>query len=157
NIDNYSIKKLLPRLVAASILSWFSYAIVALAIDVTNIIGAGIGSLMLTPIAGHPVVAIDSLTGGLGIAAGIAGAVALAGAVVTGSIIVVLIGAFFTVVTIFVTLVARQILITFLLVVAPLALAAWLLPSTEHLFSLWHKTLTKLLLMYPMIVMLFAA
>lgn len=156
-LDNYSIKKLLPRLIVASILSWFSYLLVAFAIDVTNITGAGIGSLMLSPIAGHPVAAIDNLTAGLGVAGGIAGVVAVAGSIVTGSILVVLIGAFFTVITIFVTLVARQILITFLLVVGPLAFAAWLLPSTEHLFTLWHKTLTRLLLMYPMIVMLFAA
>jgi hypothetical protein len=48
-IDAYSAKKILPRLLAAAVLINISYYIVALAVDVTNIIGGGIQSLLLTP------------------------------------------------------------------------------------------------------------
>lgn len=160
-LDSYTLKKTLPRLVYAAILVQFSFVLVALAVDVTNIIGAGLGSLILSPLAGHTSVHFDIATGtGLaagGVAAGIALAFAAAGAVMTGSILIILIGAFFTMIAVFLTLVARQILVTFLLIIAPLAIACWILPNTEHLFKLWHKSLTRLLLMYPLIVLLLAS
>lgn len=156
-LDSYTLKKTLPRLVYAAILVQFSYLLVALGVDITNILGAGLGNLVLAPLAGHTSVHFDAVTGVAGVATGIAAAFAAAGAVMTGSILVILIGAFFTMLAVFLTLVARQILVTFLLIIGPLAIACWILPNTEHLFKLWHKSLTRLLLMYPLIVLLFAS
>lgn len=156
-LDSYTLKKMLPRLVYAAILVQFSYVVVALAIDVTNILGAGLGSLVVSPLAGHTSVQFTNGVAVGGIAAGIAAAFAAVGSIMTGSILIVLIGAFFTVIAVFLTLVARQILITFLLIIAPLAIACWILPNTEHLFKLWYKSLTRLLLMYPLIVLLLAS
>ncbi len=157
NLDNYSLKKLLPRLVMAAIAVQFSYIFVAFAVDVTNIIGAGLQSLILAPLAGQTTVVIDNFAGGVFIAAGVAAAVAAAGGIISGSILVLLIAAFFAVIGVFVTLVARQILITLLLVIGPLAFVAWILPNTEHLFKMWRTTLLRLLMMYPMIVLLFTS
>lgn len=156
-LDSYSLKKMLPRLVMAAVLVQFSYLIVALAVDVTNVIGAGLQALVLAPLNGHTTILINNVVGGIGIAAGVAGAVAVAGGVITGSILVILIAAFFAIIGVFLTLVARQILVMLLLILGPLAFVAWILPNTEHLFKYWYTTLIRLLMMYPMIVMLFAA
>lgn len=156
-LDSYSLKKMLPRLVMAAILVQFSYLLVALAVDVTNIIGVGLQSLILAPLSGQTSVVINNAAGTLTIAAGITALVAAAGGIISGTILVVLIGAFFAIIGVFLTLVARQILVTLLLLLGPLAFVAWILPNTEHLFKIWRTTLLRLLMMYPMIVMLFAS
>lgn len=56
-----------------------------------------------------------------------------------------------------VTIILRQILIIALVIVSPLAMAAALLPNTEKLFRTWWSYLSKALVMYPLIVGLFAA
>ena len=68
-IDAYSAKKILPRLLAAAILINLSYYIVAIAVDVSNIIGGGIQSLILTPfkLAGNTI-HVGGPSAGIGIA-----------------------------------------------------------------------------------------
>ncbi|HSX14955.1 MAG TPA: hypothetical protein VLE72_03575, partial [Candidatus Saccharimonadales bacterium] len=157
NIDSYSLKKALPRLVMAAILVQFSYLLVAMAVDITNIIGAGLQALVLSPLRNQSSVLITNAVGIGGIAAGIAGIVALASGIITLQILVILVAAFFAIISVFLTLVARQILVTLLLILSPLAFVAWILPNTEHLFKVWRTMLLRLLMMYPMIVLLFAS
>lgn len=156
-LDYYTIKKMIPRLVAATILVQFSYLLVGLAIDVTNVMGAGLHDLMLAGIKDHPEVQVTTLVGGAGLAAGLAVAFAAAGSILTGGILIVAITAFFAMLAIFMTLVFRQVLVTFLLIISPLAFVAWVLPNTDNIFRLWSRTLIRTLMMYPMIVALFAA
>jgi hypothetical protein len=156
-LDYYTIKKMIPRLVAATILVQFSYLLVGLAIDVTNVMGAGLHDLMLAGIKGQPEVQITTLVGGAGLAAGLAIAFAAAGSILTGGIFIVAITAFFAMLAIFLTLVFRQVLVTFLLIISPLAFVAWVLPNTDNFFRIWSRTLIRTLMMYPMIVALFAA
>lgn len=156
-IDSYSLKKTLPRLVMAAILVQFSFILVALGIDIANILGAGVQSLILSPLKGHTTLVINNVNGTIGLAVGIGIAFAAAGSILTGGMLLVLVGAFFAVMAVFLTLVARQILVTLLLIISPLAFVAWILPNTEHLFKLWRTSLVRMLLMYPMIVLLFAA
>ncbi len=153
-IDSYSLKRTLPRLIAAAIGVQFSFALVGLAVDISNIVGYGLGQLMLAPLAGQNVAVVTNLTSGLGIGAAIAGALSLAGGILSGGILVILIGAFFAILGAFFTLVTRQILITMLLVLSPLAFAAAVLPNTESYFKAWHRLLSRLLIMYPLVVAL---
>lgn len=51
----------------------------------------------------------------------------------------------------------RQALVIVLVVVSPLAMAAYILPGTKSWFDKWKSTLTQLLLLYPIIALLFAA
>jgi len=156
-IDSYSLKKTLPRLVYAAILVQFSFLLVAAGVDIANILGAGVQAIVLAPLKGQSTLVINGINGGIGIAVGIGVAFAALGSVITGSILVVLVGAFFAVLGVFLTLIARQILVTLLLIISPLAFVAWVLPNTEHLFKIWRTSLIRLLLMYPMIILLFSA
>jgi hypothetical protein len=156
-IDYYTVKKTLPRLVVASILVQFSYWIVGFAIDVSNVVGNGLGDLILAPIKGQANYNITELTGGLGIAGLLLALFATVGSILSGGIFIIAIGAFFAVIAVFFTLVLRQILVTFLLIVSPLAFVAMILPNTESWFRRWRKALIQVLLMYPLIVLLFAS
>lgn len=158
-IDNYSLKKTLPRLVAAAILVQFSFVLVAFGIDLANILGAGIQALVLAPLHGTTLLVnnTNGTIGVVGVAVGIGAALAAAGGLLTGTLLLVLMGAFFAILGVVITLIARQIVVILLLIVSPLAFVAWVLPNTEHLFKYWRTSLIRLLLMYPMIMLLFAA
>lgn len=161
NIDAYTVKKMLPRLVAAAIFIQFSYFIVAILVDVTNVLGNGIGSLLTSTFTrGQESLVIDP--GGVGNFLGIFGllasfsALANIGAAI-GLLAALSIPLLISVVGVLLTLVFRQLLIVLLAIAAPLAFASWVLPNTERMFKLWWSTLLKTLMMYPLITMLFAA
>ncbi|HSX41099.1 MAG TPA: hypothetical protein VLF21_00470 [Candidatus Saccharimonadales bacterium] len=157
NVNAYTIKKMLPKLVAAAILVQFSYLLMSLAIDITNVFGRGLFDLagaVLPKLSGSDV---NSGSGILGLAGAVTGAAALAIGAITGTLFVVIAGAFLGALAVFFTLIFRQILIIMLIVLAPFAIAAWVLPNTEKFFKTWLNLLVKALLMYPLIVLLFAA
>lgn len=58
--------------------------------------------------------------------------------------------------SILVTLVFRQGLLVFLAVSAPIAMACYLLPSTEKYFKKWVELFVKTLMVYPIITIIFA-
>ena len=55
------------------------------------------------------------------------------------------------------TLVLRQILIIVLVVLSPFAFLAFILPNTQKIFDQWWKNLTRMILMYPLIMLIFEA
>lgn len=57
----------------------------------------------------------------------------------------------------FITLVIRQILILAMVLLAPLAILAWIFPGNDAPWKLWRLTFTKLLLMFPLIMVLIGA
>lgn len=157
-IDNYTIKKILPRLVAAVIFIQFSFLLSSLAVDATNVLGTGLDRLLQQIIP-------DTVFKAGGFGAGLAGigilaiaaaalvAVAGAGAI---AILLALISGFIAILGVFLTLAIRKIIILTLIVVSPIAFVAWVLPNTENLFKLWYKNFIKLLLMFPLIILIFA-
>jgi hypothetical protein len=155
--DNYTIKKVLPHLVAGAILVPFSWYICAVVIDLGNVLGQGLAALV-SPIIGTPNIDLTSdftAVFGLGTATVLGGFV-LAGAAATaglGSAITLLL-AFLTV---FFTLILRKILLITLVVLSPFALLAWVLPNTEKWFKMWAQNFFKLVMMYPIIIGLFEA
>lgn len=167
-ISNYGIKKMLPRLIISAILINISFYVVQLVIDLSNILGNNIYSLFKDLSgqisASNPLSYGDSRTGEGG--AGWAGLIAVAigggaAAVVFWPAIASLLPVLLLVVlalvgTLFV-LVTRQVIIILLVIISPLAFLAFLLPNTESLFTKWRKTLTTLLLLYPIIALVFGA
>jgi hypothetical protein len=165
NVNAYTAKKMLPRLVAAVILVQFSFLIASLAVDIGNILGAGIAGLISQVLS-----TTGQSGGGIG-GVGSGTAVTVVGALLD-SIVVLLIGliafavvgavgvllflgtALIGVIGAAFTLVARQLIIQFLVVISPIALAAWVLPGTENLFKRWYGNFIKLILMYPIIILL---
>ena len=156
NIDAYTIKRSLPRLVAGIILVQISIYLVAFLVDIFNVLGVGIGSLITSPVNGQGIVFstdfspfgtfLNSIVTSLA-AAAIVG-ILLYLVFTSIPILILLIFAMFT------TLVFRQLLIAILIVIAPVALVAWILPNTERFTRLWFSTLWKALAMFPIITLI---
>jgi hypothetical protein len=149
-ISNYGIKKMLPRIVIAAILVNVSFIICAIAVDLSNIVGASVYSLFQNSIA--PDVGSDITNASW--EEQIAGALAMATAIGVILIVVLLfIGpmALLALGMIILILVARQALVILLIVVAPLAFVAYLLPNTEDWFKKWYKAFIAVLMVYPIV------
>jgi hypothetical protein len=167
-LSNYGIKKMLPRLIVAAILVNASYWICAIAVDISNILGASLNGLFdsaipkeLTKAAEFKSTSSWNTSGGW---QGMVGAI-LVGGIVTGiflyatlsALIPALLAALIAILTVFIVLTLRQALIILLIIVSPLAFVAYLLPNTESLFKKWYGLFKTLLLMYPIIAMIFGA
>jgi hypothetical protein len=176
-MSNYTIKKMLPRIVIAAIMVNISYWICALAVDLSNAIGVSIEdlfnavreslvgkegntwNLISWESIGTLILSGGALAAGVGIA-GYIGATTLAASAVGGGVIFLflplLISAFFIILITFLILAARQAIIVILITVAPLAFVAYLLPNTEEWFTRWRKALTVLLVLFPAFSVVFA-
>src|SRR6185436_10887211 len=52
----------------------------------------------------------------------------------------------------FMVLLLRQLLVVALLLVAPLAILAWIFPGNDKLWKAWWSLFSKLLIMFPLIM-----
>lgn len=161
-IDNYGIKKLLPRIIIAAILVNLSYFICVIAVDLSNIIGSSLKQFFDSigaNIAVAPRFWGQGLTGWAGLVQGVlagGGVVAAIGIFGGFSLLLpALIAALLAIVIVFLVLTIRQALIILLIVISPIAFVAFLLPNTEKYFKQWRQLLTTLLLMYPIIAAIF--
>lgn len=167
----YGIRTIVPRIVIVAVLVNVSYWIVAVAVDVSNILGYSVqemflflrdqigaaNSLAATEADWQTVTAImlGGSVAGYAAFAGFAGATAIGGASMSFALIAALIPAMFAVFVAFIILAARQALITIFIIIAPLAFVAYLLPNTEEWFTRWRKFFTSLLIMFPAFSALF--
>lgn len=160
SIDAYNVKKILPKLVVAAILIQMSFVIMAAAIDVTNILGAGLKELAISVMpevkymAGTEEKVITGFTIlGAGAIIGFALTAKIAAVGIISAALPMVIG----IIAVMLVLVLRQVLLVLLVLTAPIAIASMALPNTENLFRKWMDLFIRLLLMYPMIILLFAA
>ncbi len=161
-ISNYGVKKTLPRLIITVILVNISFFVCQLAVDLTQILGGTINSLFdsIATNDGQKLQwtpAIGDILAGAGIALGLVAVTGVAVSTVALSISVpVLLAALISVLMIVVILIGRQAAIVILIVLAPLAFVAFLLPNTEQWFKRWLKMFWALLMVYPIIALLYA-
>ena len=167
-INNYGIKKILPKLIVVAILVNISWYICVIATDVSNIIGNSIQELfehLPTTADGEAAsITLATVSGGervINIAAketlnsvAILGAVAGIGAVIINpaillSLLISALGVVISVFTLFVLLSARQALVVVLTVVSPVAIVCFMLPNTKKIFDRWLKIFEGMLLVYP--------
>jgi hypothetical protein len=146
--DAYTVKKVLPRLFVAAIgisLSWWLMKYLA---QFTNDLGLAIRSIIYYPFRNMGGAGLQS-TGSFVISA-IIGAAALWALQPFG--VMLLIGtAFLAAFVAFLVLIARQLVLIFLILMAPLAIACYVLPNTEKMYKIWWDSLFKGLLMFPII------
>ncbi len=155
-VDSYTIKRTLPRLIAAAIGIQFSWLFCSILIDISNLLGVGIIKIVSDALAAlslSSVGGIDQAAFSLG---AVIGAAALVAAIASGAAIFILIAAVLAILGTLVTLAFREIMILILVIASPLALLAWVLPNTENLFKVWGKNLVKIVMMFPMIAALLA-
>jgi hypothetical protein len=158
--DAYTIKKVLPRLLAAAILIQLSWPLFAGLVYIVGQIAWGIEGLLYAPfggidelqlgviledVAGNGTFTTVLLGGAAWLAMGAPGLLALA----AGALLAIFVAVF--------VLSIRQVVLILLLVTSPLALVAWILPNTEKVWKMWWGTFSKLLLMYPLIILLVAS
>lgn len=166
-LNNYGIKKMLPRLIVAAILVNASFWICAIAVDVSNILGTSLNGLFKDlPAVGGSNTTKFTYDGGQtglgweGIAGGVLATTVIAGGVLyatLSALLPALLAALIAIATVFIVLTIRQALIILLVVISPLAFVAYLLPNTENLFKKWMGLFKTLLLMYPIIAVIFGA
>jgi hypothetical protein len=156
--DAYTIRKMLPRLVAAVILIQLSWVFSGWLISLANDVGNGLAQLISVPFGGADELGFDKLIGQLGAAAPIAftattllsvgiaialnpfGALLLAFFIVTSSLVAIAV------------LLVRQALIIGAVIFMPLALVAWILPGTQKYWKLLWDNFIRALLLFPIII-----
>lgn len=163
-IDNYGIKKLLPKLVIAAVMVNLSYYICQIAVDISNILGYSLESFFvgLTPGATSFAATKVGTATTVGFS-GILESVMLVGA--TGvivwsslaAIIPAIAAAVVALVMILFILIGRQALIILLIIISPLAFVAFLLPNTEKLYEKWQKASVAMLMLFPIVATVFGA
>ena len=172
-ISNYGIKRVLPKIIISAILINLSYIICALAVDLSNIIGASLRGLFLgieesvtatgiiseaaTASSGISYTALAGALTGSAVLAGVAIGVAGGLGYVFFSLLAVLIAAAASILIAFVTIAARQALVYILIMISPLAFVCFLLPNTESWYEKWRKTIISMLFFYPLFAGLFGA
>lgn len=168
--SNYTVKKLLPRIIIAALLANLSWGISTVLVDITNAVGGATREIILAPLnlqdgqldtgrfLGDAAINADGaglLQGGVIVGLGTLIYLSLASA---GAILLPIIAvAFIAIVIAIGALLLRRIIIILLIIFAPLAFAMWALPNGEKVFQRWWKIFTQMLLMYPMIMALFTS
>lgn len=143
-LSNYSIKKILPKLIASVILVNLSFYITQAAIDISNIIGKSLFNLL---------VGIPQLSGGF--VREYSKFEAVAGSI--ANIISILLLAFVSLLSLLATianimlLAVRDAVVLLLIIVSPVALVSGLSNATSRFFSIWSKTLFSVLSIFPII------
>ena len=170
-LSAYTVKKVLPRLIIAAILIQLSWFIFKNLIFLVDAVGTGLQQLILTPFSlngNFNSLTINNIlasgngtsdfsggnTAGLFAAMSVGVFAAFAGGMI--GLVVIALGVLIAVLTAMFTLIIRNVLIFILLVLSPIALLAWILPGTQGLWKNWWSNFSKLLFMFPIIMLLFA-
>lgn len=156
-IDNYGIKKMLPKLILVAILVNLSYLICILCVDLSNILGKAFKALFDgLPVTLNPNLGIDigsSSSAGAIIAVLIAGAIFIVAVFKNPGILltalVAILGVLIAIFFLFILLSARQAAIVILTVVSPIAFVCYILPNTKTVFDKWLKLWEAMLFLFP--------
>ncbi len=162
-IDNYGIKKALPRLLVAAILINISFFVTQLAVDLANIVGAGITQFFNSLTDSNSITAfgqgqtIDDTAaqhaaelGGVFLLGITVASVWASGLAIIISLLMSLLSGAIAVFMMMIILAARQAGVIIAVVFSPLAFAAYILPNTRPLFKRWFSIFKGLLLVYPL-------
>ena len=164
-ISNYSIKKILPKLIITAILVNFSYLIMGILIDLSQIAGNGIGALIRSVAADgmdadastRASAIISAIAGSVtGVAGGLAGigvaTGALAGPAIILPVVMFIVTTLISVFFGFIMLTIRQAAIIMVVVLAPLMMVLYALPNTAAITKKYISTVKALLMLYPMFI-----
>ncbi len=165
-IDNYGIKKMLPKLIIMAVLINLSFFICQAAIDLSNILGDGLDQLFrgIAGSTGEESANIGRYMAGFVMgsfgsiaAAGSAlefgslaiGAATGGGVTVAISLLLALLVVLVSVLLFFIMVGARTIIVILFTAIAPVAFALYILPNTQKYFKKWWDIFKAALVIYP--------
>lgn len=158
---------MLPRLIIAVIMVQLAVPIAGLIIDISNILGIGVGALLQSAIGGNTNILLDfSFTGGEDTSAFIQNAFLQSGAVAVGATqigailwagITILPTIGIVVLAVILTLIIRKALIIALVIFAPIAFVFWVFPNTDKIAKQWFDVFIKAAFMFPLIMIFLAS
>ena len=162
-IDNYGVKKILPKLIVAAILINLSYIICQLCVDIANIVGAGVGGIFegIAPLNDPTGIYVDGSGGAAPtltttmnvIVILVISVTALAllaiGPSVLIPVLMALLSVFLAILFCFVLLAVRKAFAVVLVAISPLAFVCYMLPNTKPLYKKWFDAFKTVLLAYP--------
>ena len=157
-LDNYGIKRMLPKLVIGAIVVNSSFYICGLLIDLSNVVGSSAFNFISTAaVGGMP--AGDWNDSDQGWISGIAaGALLLTvGYFALATVISVLLFVVITAVTTIFLLGVREAIIILCTVISPLAFTAMIMPNTEGLYKKWWNVFKAALMVFPMVGLVYGA
>lgn len=149
----HTVRKALPRIIIAAIIISLSWPLLQFVIGFFNDMGAWTGKVILSvanavPGTGGIGTAWANVGDGLILALVTAGAIVFLGA---PGIILLIISALLLAFVAVIVLMIRQVVILICILMAPLAIASYVLPGTEKIGRFWKDTLIAALVMFPLI------
>lgn len=162
-IDNYGVKKILPKLIVAAVMINLSYIICQLCVDIANIVGAGVGGIFegIAPLNDPTGIYVDgaggaspTLTSAMAvivilIIAVTATALLAIGPSVLIPVLMALLSVFLAILFCFVLLAVRKAFAVILVAISPLAFVCYMLPNTKPLYKKWFDAFKAVLIAYP--------
>lgn len=145
-LDAYTIRKVLPRFLIAIIFITLSWSVMDFLVTLTNDVGNGVRALIYAPFSSMGSLELGAGTGLINLvpllaipALGLMGMLSFA---VTAGLAVLVA---------FLVLMVRQLIIIFLIVIAPIGIACLILPNTRKGWQLWQNSFTAMLVVFPII------
>ena len=165
-ISNYGIKKILPKIIMATILINVSYIISQFLIDLSNLIGSSVLKLF-QGFENTVFLRMPHDAGGVA-ATGISGALMIILGIMTIKQVSIMTSLFALIVPLLVSfimvvvvtgliLLIRQAAAIVLVIMSPIAFLSLIFPNTERLFNFWKKGMSGILVLFPVVGMLFGA
>lgn len=161
-VGNYNIKRLVPRFILAVIFVNASFFICQAIVDLSNVLGVTIQGILVNGVAKNIGPSAMPLASQLGkfdsaplaeIVSGVVSKPDVAWVLLAPMAAVVMSSAIICAILI-VVLIVRKALIVALILLAPLAFFAYLLPNTSDYFSKWMRLFLHTLLLFPIIAVL---
>ena len=163
-IDNYGIKKTLPKVVLVAVLVNLSFLMCQICVDLSNILGNSIQALFDSMSSGFEADAVITIGGveepvEAGGGAAISAVLILVGVVGVGAVIfnpailltllIAALGVVVSILFLFALLAARQAVVVIMTLLCPLAIVCYILPNMKKMYEKWLKLWEGMLLLYP--------
>ena len=157
-LDNYGIKRMLPKLIVGVIVVNASFYICGLLVDLSNVVGSSAFNFVSTAAVGDIPAGewSNSDSGWVNKIAGLA-LVLTVGYFALATVISMLLFVVITAVTTIFLLGVREAIIILCIVLSPLAFVAMIMPNTEGLYKKWWSAFKAALMVYPMVGLVFGA
>lgn len=147
-LDAYTIRKVLPRFLIAIIFITLSWSVMNFLIQLSNDVGNGVRALIYLP--------FDDMALNFNAASGLFSWVVLGGTIAaTGFSLIgflsLAVTGLLAVLIAFLILILRELIIIFLVIIAPIGIVCLILPNTRKGWQLWQNTFTAMLIVFPII------